>query len=67
MYSYDPYKNSPNPDPSFELAFQEGDIIRVVDTSRPDGFYMGQVSVDKKKPHFMKRRFQLNVHITVLF
>lgn len=44
LFSYDPLKSSPNPNPTFELEFQEGDIIRVLDTSRPDGYYTGQVS-----------------------
>lgn len=44
LFSYDPLKSSPNPNPTLELEFQEGDIIRVLDTSRPDGYYTGQVS-----------------------
>ena len=45
LYSYEPTKNSPNPNPSYELEFQEGDIVRILDVSRADGFYMGQVCV----------------------
>lgn len=44
LFSYDPLKSSPNPNPMLELEFQEGDIIRVLDTSRPDSYYTGQVS-----------------------
>ncbi|XP_028391029.1 uncharacterized protein LOC114515911 [Dendronephthya gigantea] len=44
LFSYDPLKSSPNPNPTYELEFQEGDIIRVLDTSRPDGYYTGQVN-----------------------
>ena len=43
LFSYDPLKSSPNPNPALELEFQEGDIVRVLDTSRPDGYYTGQV------------------------
>ena len=43
LFSYDPLKSSPNPNPTLELEFQEGDIVRVLDTSRPDGYYTGQV------------------------
>jgi hypothetical protein len=43
LFSYDPLKSSPNPNPTLELEFQEGDIIRVLDTSRADGYYTGQV------------------------
>ena len=45
LYSYEPTENSPNPNPSYELGFQEGDIVRILDVSRADGFYMGQVCV----------------------
>ena len=44
LFSYDPLKSSPNPNPTLELEFQEGDIIRVLDTSRPDGYYTGQIN-----------------------
>ena len=43
LYDYDPFKSSPNPNPASELAFKEGDILRVFDTSRKDGFYVGKV------------------------
>lgn len=43
LYNYNPIENSPNPNPANELEFQEGDIIRVLDVSRPDGFYLGKV------------------------
>lgn len=43
LYDYDPFKSSPNPNPATELAFKEGDILRVFDTSRKDGFYVGKV------------------------
>lgn len=43
LYDYDPFKSSPNPNPASELAFKEGDILRVFDTSREDGFYVGKV------------------------
>ncbi|EDO34249.1 predicted protein, partial [Nematostella vectensis] len=47
LYDYDPMKSSPNTNPEFELAFREGDILRVEDTSRKDGFYFGSLQ-DKK-------------------
>ena len=43
LYDYDPFKSSPNPNPASELSFKEGDILRVIDTSRQDGFYVGKV------------------------
>jgi len=43
LYDYDPFKSSPNPNPAGELSFKEGDILRVFDTSRKDGFYVGKV------------------------
>ena len=43
LYDYDPFKSSPNPNPATELGFKEGDILRVLDTSRKDGFYVGKV------------------------
>lgn len=43
LYDYDPFKSSPNPNPATELGFKEGDILRVFDTSRKDGFYVGKV------------------------
>lgn len=43
LYDYDPFKSSPNPNPASELGFKEGDILRVFDTSRKDGFYVGKV------------------------
>jgi len=43
LYDYDPFKSSPNPNPAGELSFKEGDILRVFDTSRKDGFYVGKL------------------------
>lgn len=43
LYDYDPFKSSPNPNPASELGFKEGDILRVFDTLRKDGFYVGKV------------------------
>ena len=43
LYDYDPFKSSPNPNPATELGLKEGDILRVFDTSRKDGFYVGKV------------------------
>lgn len=43
LYDYDPFKSSPNPNPASELSFKEGDILRVFDTSRKDGFFVGKV------------------------
>lgn len=45
LYDYDPFKSSPNPNPESELRFKEGDILRVFNTSRKDGFYVGKVCV----------------------
>ena len=47
LYDYDPMKSSPNTNPQYELKFIEGDILRVEDTSRKDGFYFGSLN-DKK-------------------
>lgn len=44
LYDYDPYKSSPNPNPSQELTFHEGDLIRVHDTTRNDGFYGAELN-----------------------
>ncbi|KAK2572312.1 RIMS-binding protein 2 [Acropora cervicornis] len=43
LYDYDPFKSSPNPNPESELRFKEGDILRVFNTSRKDGFYVGKL------------------------
>ena len=45
LFDYDPYKSSPNQNPSLELSFNEGDLIKVYDTSRSDGFYQAEVSI----------------------
>lgn len=47
LYDYDPMKSSPNSNPQYELKFTEGDILRVEDTTRKDGFYFGSLN-DKK-------------------
>ncbi|XP_078358377.1 uncharacterized protein LOC144643107 isoform X2 [Oculina patagonica] len=47
LYDYDPFKSSPNPNPATELGFKEGDILRVFDTSRKDGFYVGKLKNKK--------------------
>ncbi|XP_046851541.1 uncharacterized protein LOC124444902 isoform X3 [Xenia sp. Carnegie-2017] len=44
LFSYAPMKSSPNPDPSLELGFQEGDIVRILDTTRPDGYFVGEIN-----------------------
>ena len=44
LYDYDPYKSSPNPNPSLELVLKEGDIVYVSNTSRKDGFYHANVN-----------------------
>lgn len=44
LYDYDPYKSSPNPNPSQELTFHEGDLLRVHDTTRNDGFYGAELN-----------------------
>lgn len=44
LYDYDPQKSSPNPNPTLEVSFQEGDLIKVFDTSRSDGFYGAEVN-----------------------
>lgn len=46
LYDYDPFKSSPNPNPSLELAFREGDAMTIYDTSRSDGFYAAEVIHD---------------------
>ncbi|XP_068745820.1 golgin subfamily B member 1-like isoform X2 [Montipora capricornis] len=43
LFDYDPFKSSPNPNPASELVFKEGDILKVFDTSRKDGFYLGKL------------------------
>lgn len=43
LYDYDPFKSSPNLNPASELNFKEGDILKVFDTSRKDGFFVGKV------------------------
>ena len=43
LYDYDLFKSSPNPNLATELGLKEGDILRVFDTSRKDGFYVGKV------------------------
>ncbi|XP_022111213.1 uncharacterized protein LOC110990487 isoform X2 [Acanthaster planci] len=43
VYSYNPAEHSPNHYPTYELAFEEGDIITVYGTIRSDGFYQGKV------------------------
>jgi len=43
LFDYDPYKSSPNQNPSLELQFNEGDLLKVYDTSRSDGFYHAEV------------------------
>ncbi|XP_038071300.1 uncharacterized protein LOC119740163 isoform X1 [Patiria miniata] len=43
VYNYNPIEHSPNHYPTYELAFEEGDIITVYGTIRPDGFYQGKV------------------------
>ena len=45
LYDYDPFKTSPNRNPSLELAFREGDIMVVYDKSRSDGFYSAKVPI----------------------
>lgn len=50
LYDYDPFKSSPNPNPATELGFKEGDILRVLDTSRKDGFYVGKVLLLYRSP-----------------
>ena len=47
LYDYDPFKSSPNPNPSLELAFREGDVLTVYDTSRRDGFYGAEINGQK--------------------
>ena len=48
LYDYDPTKSSPNPNPTLEVSFQEGDLIKVFDTTRSDGFYGAEVNFLKK-------------------
>lgn len=43
LYDYDPFKSSPNQNPAAEMGFKEGDIVKVFDTSRKDGFFVGKV------------------------
>ena len=43
VYSYKPSQHSPNDYPTYELSFEEGDIIRVYGQMRADGFYHGKV------------------------
>ncbi|XP_065071274.1 uncharacterized protein LOC135695965 isoform X3 [Rhopilema esculentum] len=43
LFDYDPYKSSPNQNPALELQFSEGDLLKVYDTSRSDGFYHAEV------------------------
>eukprot|EP00794_Sanderia_malayensis_P005320 gene5320-5989_t len=47
LYDYDPFKSSPNPNPSLELGFSEGDLLKVYDTSRSDGFYHAEIRAKK--------------------
>ena len=43
LYSYDPYTMSPNENPEIELAFKEGDIIRVQGEMDKYGFFQGEM------------------------
>jgi len=47
LYDYDPFKSSPNPNPSLELMFREGDIMVVYDKTRSDGFYAAKLNGKK--------------------
>ena len=38
---------SPNPDPEAELAFKEGDLIKVFGDENDDGFFNAKASVKK--------------------
>ena len=52
LYDYDPTKSSPNPNPTLEVSFQEGDLIKVFDTTRSDGFYGAEVSIITEESTF---------------
>ena len=43
LYSYDPYTMSPNDNPEIELAFKEGDIIKVRGDMDKYGFFQGEM------------------------
>ncbi|XP_047129040.1 uncharacterized protein LOC100199386 isoform X1 [Hydra vulgaris] len=47
LYDYDPFKSSPNPNPSLELKLSEGDLIKVTDKTRNDGFYFAEIRGNK--------------------
>ena len=44
VYNYNPVEHSPNHYPTYEVAFNEGDIVTVFGSIRSDGFYQGKVS-----------------------
>ncbi|KAI6655181.1 hypothetical protein LOD99_2470 [Oopsacas minuta] len=43
LYSYDPYTMSPNENPEIELAFKEGDILRIQPDMDKYGFFQGEM------------------------
>ncbi|XP_071792672.1 uncharacterized protein [Asterias amurensis] len=43
VYNYNPVEHSPNHYPTYEVAFNEGDIVTVFGSIRSDGFYQGKV------------------------
>lgn len=43
LYDYDPFKSSPNQNPAAEMSFKEGDILKVFNTFRKDGYFVGKV------------------------
>ncbi|KAL5262069.1 hypothetical protein ACHWQZ_G007682 [Mnemiopsis leidyi] len=43
LYTYDPVLDSPNEFPELELGFLEGDLIRKVGDTMPDGFFKGEL------------------------
>ncbi len=44
LYDYDPVTCSPSDNPEFELAFKEGNLVRVLGKEMEDGFLVGEVS-----------------------
>ncbi len=44
LYDYTPATCSPSDNPEFELAFKEGNLVRVLGQEMEDGFLVGEVS-----------------------
>lgn len=47
LYDYDPFKSSPNQNPAAEMSFKEGDILKVFNTFRRDGYFVGKLKNNK--------------------